>query len=124
MKYIKKFEHNNYIGEFWLIKTADPYMEISLQKIGAAQSAIEDFFSYKGIDYVKKDSICYISMRYNIVNDKIHSLNTDKCTWMPVNYNSKNYYIKENLKYMGEIIVTDDDIKLYNIKNDIIKYNL
>lgn len=121
MKYIKKFENNEYDGEFWLMRTDAPYLEISLQIIGVSQSEIKQIIYSKRI---KKSDKCYISMRYNIVDGKIVGLNNDKWSWMPGDSNGKRWYINERLNYMGEVIVTDEDIEEYNLKKDAEKYNL
>ena len=121
MKYIKKFENHEYIGEFWLIRTDKPYMELSLHKIGATQSEIERF--NLSSTYKLHDKI-YISMRYNFVNGVIDGLNNDNCGWMPGDANGDFFYIKNKFNYMGEVIITDEDIEEYSIKKNIEKYNL
>lgn len=121
MKYIKKFEYIKYIGEFWILNTDEPIFEISLTKIGVNRKRIDEFLNSEMYKCYKK--ICG-SLTYNCVDDKIYGLNYFNFDWMPGDIYGKEYYESNDFKYMGEVIVTGDEIEQYEIKKNANKYNL
>jgi len=105
MKYIKHFEQKDKV---WLIRTDEPYFSVSLDKLGL-----------KIKEETKKHMMKH---KYDKIYIKIDSSGTHRQPWGW----SDDYEIftKRNIKNMGEIELTDDEINDFLIKQNMNKYNL
>ena len=104
---IKRFNESSEIHKFWLIRTDEPYYEISLRKLKWPEYDINRMIIKN--EHIIKFNTIYVSDEYQ---------------WMPGNNYGKNYYEKENYIYQGEVNVTDEDILNYNIQKNSKKFNL
>lgn len=121
MKYIKLFEnqtaqkHLIFDRKYWLIKTAEPYLEISLRKIGMPEREIERF---KDNGYISKYSNMYItSMSYYNSDDKIKQI------WQ-LEFFKANYKIqleKDGHEFKGKVNVTPMFLVNFNLGIDMIQ---
>jgi len=103
MKYLKYFEN---IVNGWIIRTDEPYFEISLRKIGIPEQIIKDWLENKNIQNYKK-LVVYVG-----VNGKYSHFPVDLL---------KDF--REIMKY--EIIEpNEDDFEEWRIRKDANKYNL
>ena len=118
MKYIKIFENSKEEGKFWKINTDEPYFEISLNKL-----KFDDFLKQQIYDmnngYIKNSGWIFI-----YVIDTKTSWMGISTTWSKPSEFRKNIAIKNGNKYMGEVEVTDDDIKKWELIKNTEKFNL
>jgi len=101
MKHIKKFENLNDSGYYWKVNTKHKF-KIALDKIGVPNHDIKTFS--------------------NITSKKYIYIFNDEGEWTWANLGSDSTYWKN--VYMGEVIVTDDDIEKWKAKKVAKKYNL
>jgi len=115
MKHLKYFEttHKDMYYRYWKIPTTEPYLTISLNKIPNCKINKQDVYRR-----INSDDALYNDNYIYIIQDT--SSDNNNLSWYWSDDNSKVKYFK----YMGEITITDDDIKKYNLENDTNKYNL
>jgi hypothetical protein len=126
MKYIKLFEdqpaQKAFDKKYWLVKTAKPYFEISLRKIGMPEREIERFKSrVKDNGYISKYSNMYItSVSYYNSDGAIKQI--WQLQFFKANY--KAQLERDFYEFKGKVNITPDEIEEWNMKNIANKYNL
>ena len=122
MKYIKKFE-NNTDKDLWLIRTDEPYLEISIDKLNLPQKQKDYLLNNQ---YIKGEKKYYNDDNKLIKIKKIYVIDANKdiehyYLWDP--QNEEEIGLKDYI-YRGEVEVTPEDIENWKIKNTANKYNL
>ena len=119
MKYIKKFEDLDVTKIFYLVDTKMPNFEISLNKIGMDEEWKKHWLTdvYSFIEYYKYDKIILI---VSLEKDRFGMLDY---SYEPYSEKEMNYYNKR-AKYMGEVEITSEDIKQYEVEKSAEKYNI
>jgi len=112
MKYIKTYESVYDEGKYWKIRLDTPYYEISLDKIGMSY---KEQTGYLDINYIKTYSDLTDVMYIGTGTVK-HGTDYYWASTRRLDFNQ--------FEYMGEPEITENDIKEWNFKNDIKKYNL
>lgn len=113
MKYLKTYEENILLSsnnKCWKVKTSIPFFEISLRKIGMPEKKIVDFMKLETCNDVRRYDYVYVGIEHYP-----SSLN-GVWTWDEDDFNG--------CEYMGNVIVTPDDIEKWKINNDANKFNL
>jgi len=118
MKYIKKFEGSNEKGKFWKINTDEPYFEISLHKLGFDDSIKETIYSMNNY-HIKNSGLVYI-----YIIDTNTSWMGISVTWSQVSDFRKDTAIENGNEYMGEVDITEEDIKKWKLIKTAEKFNL
>jgi len=129
VRYLKKFE-NLVQGENWKISLHSPEFYISLKKLGMNDKDFERWSHlYKnGVFYkVQRNSP---KLEYIIVEKYLHGDGYGGFTWTPIDswvFTDGDFNVPR-FKYMGEIIVTPEEIEKWNDNIEMInntkKYNL
>jgi hypothetical protein len=103
-------------NKFWLVKTTQPYLEISCKKIDAP---FEDFEFIIGLKVAHQE---YRDLEYiNIVTDYENKWGYNGWAWSSDTSMFKN---DKRYIYMGEVEVTDKDIEQWKLEREANKYNL
>jgi len=113
MKYLKTYEESKN-KNFWLVRTDEPYLLASLYKLGANDKQID--LIRKNV-IIKNNSKAYIGIN-----------NFGRIDWNPYRgtYSDYNYTSFKNTgyKYQGELELTSEDIKNWELKENTKKFNL
>jgi hypothetical protein len=115
MKYLKMFEeYQKPVNEFWKIRTENPWLDISLDKIGVMDHEKEHYLDevkfYIGNKYI------YVGLDYNA--------NTITSGMGSEYYFSVAKEDFDGYEYRGEPEITQEDIEKWNFENDTKRYNL
>lgn len=132
MKYIKIFENIDYdIRKVWLIRTSMPYLEISIDKIGLTKEQKQYLLTNK---YVTGKEKYYDSWSgKTVIIKKIYIIEASEkekkkypsiVNWSPFQDGLEKLRNFNNIDYQGEIKVTKQDLKEWEIKNAAKKYNI
>jgi SUMO ligase MMS21 Smc5/6 complex component len=98
-----KYLHSNLV--YWIIQANQPYLKLSLEKINATQQEIDYWCNH----FDDKDNNNWKILLYH---EYIEEDDTYKYSWNPI-----SKYPDKNAKFMGEIIITEEEIanEKYNI---------
>ena len=132
MKYIKIFENIDYdIRKVWLIRTSIPYLEISIDKIGLTKEQKQYLLTNK---YITGEKEYYNAWNNKTIKIKkiyiIEASEKEKkkypaiVNWSPFQDGLEKLRNFNNIDYQGEIKVTKQDLKEWEIKNAAKKYNI
>lgn len=110
MRYIRLFENMEYKpNRYWKVRTDEPYLSISLDKLGVPKERFKGVFSN--------------SPDYEHVF--IFACNKFGGKWeFNVHRVGDNHQKINSEKYMGELEITEEDLKNWEIKKEAEKYNL
>ena len=125
MKYLKTYEFFNSYEEkenFWLICENEVYFLASLHHIKVLEEDIESFLRRREVILSFKFEPAFPIQNFPVEtqNKKFY---VTLSGYMPFS-KGYDYYIKYGLKYMGEIIPTNEEIEDVEFKCNIKKYNL
>jgi len=128
MKHLKQYEEENYKTPLWIIKSYQPYLDISIEKLNLIPQQkkylldneyINHTREYRGLDgeIIKFDKI-YIKVAENI----------EEIYYWDVYINGFEQDISPEKRYKfdfkGELPITDQEILNWKINNTAKKYNL
>lgn len=109
MKYLKKYENFETPKNcYWKVRTDTPYFEISLGKIGITEDEQEDFIVHK--EFLDKNKFIYIGLEFVGIGTQYFYAENPDCF--------KKY------SFNGEVKITPEEVKEWQLKNDANKYNL
>jgi len=113
MKHVKIFEDYEVVKNYWRVKTSHPEFEISMNKLDIPDDQHDQFHTVVNRYHADYILLCYSS----------HELEEmEKWGWAPDK--EHNFFKKQNYEYMGDVDITENDYKDWNLKNDTKKYNL
>ena len=106
--------------QYWKVRLDTPYYEISLFKLGIQQNKKIINLNLENIlsndlrkKLLERHKFVYIGVEPNFINKDAYYYNV-----------VKEDFDEYSSEYMGEIEVTDEDIKKWEFENNVNKYNL
>lgn len=130
MKHLKYFEYQQeeYKKPLWIIKTDQPYLDISIDKLNLSPQQKKYLLDNDYINHRRP----YTESNGDIIKfDKIYIRATNKiedASYWDYYQNGFEEDItsqtRDNMDFKGEVEITPDDIKEWEINNTANKYNL